>query len=118
MKKNDWILLGIVFAVAACFFGIWLLKPESEKKQVEVTVDKKFYGTYRLDEDQTIDISGMNVLVIENGHVKMKEASCPDLLCVHHKAIAKDGESIICLPNKIVVTIRGEEENTVDAMTN
>ena len=32
MKKNDWILLGIVFAVAACFFGIWLLKPESEKK--------------------------------------------------------------------------------------
>ena len=118
MKKNDWILLGIVFAVAACFFGIWLLKPESEKKQVEVTVDKKFYGTYRLDEDQTIDISGMNVLVIENGQVKMKEASCPDLLCVHHKAISKDGESIICLPNKVVVEVDSKENSQLDGITN
>ena len=48
----------------------------------------------------------------------MEEADCPDLLCVHQKAISKEGESIICLPNKVVVTIRGGEETELDAVTN
>lgn len=118
MKKNDWILVGIVLLAAGGIFLFQFLKPDTEKKQVVITVDKELYGTYDLNEDQKINIAGTNVLEIKDGQVKMKEADCPDLLCVHHKKIAKDGESIICLPNKIVVTIRGEEESTVDAVTN
>ncbi|MCU6746633.1 MULTISPECIES: NusG domain II-containing protein [Lachnospiraceae] len=118
MKKNDWFLVGMVLLTASGFFLFQFLKPDNENKQVVITVDKELYGIYDLEEEQKIDIEGMNVLEIKEGQVKMQEADCPDLLCVHHKAISKEGESIICLPNKVVVTIRGEEESNVDAMTN
>ena len=44
----------------------------------------------------------------------MEWAECPDQICVKHRAIFREGESIICLPNEIVVTIRGGEEPEVD----
>ena len=44
----------------------------------------------------------------------MEDADCPDQICVNHRAISRDGESIICLPNQTVVTIRGGEKPEVD----
>ncbi len=118
MKKNDWILIGIVILIAAVFFLFQTFKPKSGAQVVEITVDGEIYGTYDLDEEQTIEINGTNTLTIEDGKAQMEEADCPDLLCVHQKAISKEGESIICLPNKVVVTIRGGEETELDAVTN
>jgi hypothetical protein len=54
--------------------------------------------------------------VIENNTARIKEADCPDELCVHQKEISKTGESIICLPHKLVIRISGGEEKEVDAM--
>ena len=48
----------------------------------------------------------------------MESADCPDQICVRQKAISKEGESIICLPNKVVVSIVGGEEKELDAVTN
>ena len=45
-------------------------------------------------------------------------ADCPDKLCVHQKAVSRDGESIICLPNKVVVSIEGGEDREMDAVAN
>ena len=33
----------------------------------------------------------------------MIRADCPDQLCVKQKAVSKNKESIICLPNKVVI---------------
>jgi hypothetical protein len=41
----------------------------------------------------------------------MTQADCPDKLCVHQKAISATGETIVCLPNKVVVEIAGETED-------
>jgi len=49
--------------------------------------------------------SGKNVLVIENGEASIKSATCPDKICVSHRKISKSGETIVCLPNKVVVEI-------------
>ena len=40
----------------------------------------------------------------------MTSADCPDHLCVKQKVISKEGESIICLPNKVVVTVKKRHE--------
>lgn len=50
-----------------------------------------------------------NVILCQNGEVQMTESSCPDLICVHHRAIGMAGENIICLPHKIVIEIIGGE---------
>ena len=56
-----------------------------------------------------------NTLVIENGTAQVIEASCPDQICVRQGAIQYEGESIVCLPHKLVVTVEGGETNDVDA---
>lgn len=116
MKKNDFILIGIILLLAFSFLGYQFLKGKDDSAEVLVTVDGKAYGTYDLASDQTVDINGTNTLVIQDGQADMKDADCPDKLCVHQKAISRDGESIICLPNKIVVTIEGGKESELDAV--
>lgn len=122
MKKNDWLLLIFVIAVAGIFLGIHFLKPEQAVKEVEIHVDGELYGRYNLEEEQEIRINDTNLVQISEGAVKMVWASCPDQICVHHTSISRDGESIICLPNKIVVSVEGAEHTSdaegLDAVSN
>ena len=57
---------------------------------------------------------GSNVLVIEDGQAWLSEANCPDLLCVRQGRIHYAGQSIICLPNRLTVTVEGGESDGVD----
>ena len=55
---------------------------------------------------------------IRDGKASITQASCPDLLCVHQGAVSRQGESIICLPNEVVVEIiAAKEEATYDALS-
>ena len=114
MKKNDWILAAAIFFVAVLTFGLQLLKTTDEYSEVEIQVNGELYGRYRLEQDQEIDVNDKNKVLIKDGKVRMEDADCPDQICVSHRAISRDGESIICLPNQTVVTIRGGEEPEVD----
>jgi hypothetical protein len=67
-------------------------------------------ATYELslDQDSTTVITstlGTNTVVVEGGRVHVEEASCPGGDCVEHDPIAHVGETIICLPNHLVITI-------------
>ena len=75
---------------------------------VEVRVDGEIQGIYSLSENQTIEINGTgghNTLIIENGKALMKDADCPDQLCVRQGEISLKGQSIICLPHKVAAEI-------------
>lgn len=79
---------------------------------VVVTVDGEVYGTYSLNEDRTVEIvsdNGYNILVIKDGKAYVSEASCPDGVCSDHKPIRYIGATIVCLPNKVVVSIEQNE---------
>lgn len=77
-------------------------------------------GSMRSGREQEIPIvqDGVttNVLTIRDGRADMTEADCPDKLCVHQKAISKNHEMIVCLPNKVVVEVTGSEENGFDSI--
>ena len=47
----------------------------------------------------------------------MEEATCPDKLCIKQKTISKDNESIICLPNKVAVTVTSKSESDIDVIS-
>lgn len=120
MKRNDWILAAGVIVAAVLILGFQLLMNlsfDQDQALVSVTVDGDDFGTYRLDEDQTVDIDGMNTLLIEEGTARMKEADCPDQICVHHREISRNGESIICLPNQVVVSVVSSEDSELDGVT-
>ena len=119
LKKKDWILIIVIIVVAAGAYVSNYFLRDSGSGNVVVKVDGQLEGTYSLREDRIIEINhGSNVLQIKNGEAKMLEADCPDLLCVYHNAISANGESIICLPNKVFVEIRSKEKSDIDALTN
>ena len=82
---------------------------------VEITVDGTVVATYSLFEDGTYTLNGgTNAIVIEGARVYMIHSDCPDHTCERTGKIKYVGQSIICLPNKLSVTIVGEAEDAVD----
>ena len=74
---------------------------------VSVSVGGEEVAVYPLDIDARYAINGgTNTLVIKDGEAYMESASCPDKICVNYGKIRLMGESIICRPNKVVVTVR------------
>ena len=116
--KNDIILVGIIaFAAALLWLGIYLTR--SEGTYIRVAVDGELFGEYPLNTDVEIrigDETSYNMLIIENGEASIAEASCPDKLCVHQGKIQYDGQSIVCLPNKLVIEVIGGEKSEYDVV--
>lgn len=46
----------------------------------------------------------------------MEYADCPDQICVKHAEISKSGSSIVCLPNKVVITVHGDKNSMPDGV--
>lgn len=116
MKKNDWIMIAVVIVIAAAFMGFHFWGKSSGNGRVEVQVDGEEYGSYPLYSELTVEINDTNRLTIVDGTAEMEWAACPDQICVHHKRISRDGESIICLPNRVVISIVDGEEPELDAV--
>lgn len=111
-------MVAAVIVIASAFIGFHFFGKNSGNGWVEVQVDGEVYGSYPLHREQTIEINDTNLLTVVNGAAEMKRASCPDQVCVHHKEISRNGESIICLPNKVVISIVDGEEPELDAVAN
>ena len=117
--KNDVIFISFlaVFCIAVC---VWVYKGGAvEGSNIKITVDGKEYGIYSLLEEQTITIhegENLNIIEIKGGKAYMQDASCPDQLCVDQNEISFDKESIICLPNKVVITVISDVESDLDGI--
>lgn len=65
---------------------------------------------YDSEPDLTLTVpegASYNLLSVSSSGVSMEAADCPDQICVHHIPIMREGESIICLPHRLVVEIKG-----------
>ena len=88
-----------------------MLALRSEGGAAVVTVNGKPYASLPLDKDAELIIQGedggYNILVIKDGEAYIREADCPDKICVKHRRISYSGETIVCLPNGVSVKIEG-----------
>ncbi len=114
LRKADLILFAGVLAVGVVLAAVLLLR-SSGGSAAQVRVAGAVTASYPLDEDAAYTITGVNggtnLLVIEDGSARIEEASCPDGVCVHTGRVRRDGQSIVCLPNQVVVEIVSGAEN-------
>ena len=108
--RNDIFFIGAVLLAAAVIgMGLYLFRGNGDT--VEVTVNGKPYGKFSLSQDITEDIytgekgDQLNRLIIRDGKAFVETATCPDGICAAHRAIFRNGESIVCLPNRVVITV-------------
>ena len=84
---------------------------------VAVQIDGKVAMELPLDKDRSLVLGEgehTNTLVIRDGKAQVVEASCPDKICVGQGAIQYTGESIVCLPHKLVITVQGGPSSDID----
>ena len=122
--KNDVILIGggLVLALVVYLVMTFFQGQATHNAKAVVTIDGEMYGSYSLSVEREVKIEladgSYNLLVIHDGKADITEASCPDGICVNHRAVNKQSQSIVCLPNKVVVEIESGEEPELDAITN
>lgn len=111
-RRNDIILVALVIAIAAT--GLILLNIfKTEGSFVAVKIDGKETARYPLSVNTEVVIetenNGKNTLVIEDGKAFVKDVNCPDKICEGHSKISYKGETIVCLPHKVVIEIVADE---------
>lgn len=107
IKKAD-VVLSAAVAFAAVALLIFNILSYKGGKTAVITVDGELFGRYSLQSDQTVEIKsglGSNTVSIKNGAVTVEAADCPDGYCVSHVSIGKSGETIVCLPHRLVIEI-------------
>ncbi len=129
----------IILAVVLLILGLgspFLLRTETtEEKLVVITMSGEEIGSYPLSENRTVAVTEdglreigknyarplgpndeiLNLVVIENGSVRVAEASCKGRDCVNMGPISKEGQVIACLPHRLLIGIAGAGE-TPDAV--
>ena len=104
VKKADVILLIFIIISALIILSVFIFIPKTSGNTLIISVDNKEYLRAPLNKDAVIELES-NTVVIKNGEAYMKEAECRDKICVNSGKISKKGESIICLPAKVILFI-------------
>jgi hypothetical protein len=111
--RNDIILLVCILLIA--IIGLVVLNATKEPgATVRVLVDGVETERYSINDNLQKEIVteyGKNILVIKDGKVSISDADCPDLVCAKHREISSGGETIVCLPHKLVIEIMSETED-------
>lgn len=117
--KNDLLLLGVLLCVCIAVLLVFSFGKGKAGATVVVTVDGKEYGRYDLTKEQKVPIYNdqgevTNTLLIRDHKADMIDADCRDLLCVKQKAVDRSGETIVCLPNRVVVSVENDSQDALD----
>ncbi len=109
--KADLILFSVIIVLALGLFWVEKSRTFQDGTTVVISLNGETYAEVALSGSKKVEIpvDGFLTVVIEDGEVYVTDSTCPDGLCEKSGAISKSGESIVCLPNGVVVKITSDE---------
>ena len=115
-KKRDIVLAAVLLILGIT--GVLIVKYGLKSgKTADIYIDDKLVQTIDMsvDDEYTFQTDkGSNTVEVRNGAVSMKSADCPDKVCVRMGTKNRNGETITCLPHKLVIEVHGGQEQEVD----
>lgn len=118
-RKNDvWIVLLFVIIAVATALGYHFAANNDETGKIAViSLDGQIIKKINLDsltEPLKIEIDGhyRQVIYAEPGRICFGESECPHKSCVKMGWISERGSSAVCLPNRVIIKIEGDFEET------
>ena len=116
MKKGDY----FISAILILFFIISLyltnpLREASKNLRAVVRLNGEIHSTYKLTDNykKNVEIKsklGYNILEIDCKKLRITDSDCKDKLDVKQGYISSAGQSIVCLPHKMIITIEGDTD--------
>ena len=108
-NKKDLLFITAILLAAGLAFLFFRPQPSESLSRAEISVDGKAVMELDLSEDQVLTVDGAgggyNRIQVRGGAVSVLEASCPDKVCVHTGTVRYPGETIVCLPNRMIITV-------------
>lgn len=121
MKRGDVVIL--ILALLLCAAPLLMLLPApSVPTRAVVRQNGTVLCTLPLEADAEKEIlspdgSGFNRVRVQSGTVCIADADCPDRTCVRMGAISRAGETLVCLPHRLTITLEGAAGSALDAVT-
>lgn len=108
------VALTVAVLAVACAWTVWGGQDESGALTAVVSVDGVETERLALEEaERTIQAGGYTLrLRLTETEVWVESSDCPTQDCVHTEHISRSGQSIVCLPARVIVRLEGGE--TVD----
>ncbi|MBQ3816943.1 MAG: NusG domain II-containing protein [Clostridia bacterium] len=102
-KKGDIIVFICILAAGIALIILTLIKTQG--KTVVITENGNEVYTGSLYFNKEVELRG-NTVVIKSGRAFVSKADCKNQICVNSPEISKKGETIVCLPNKVIVEVK------------
>ncbi|WP_027623276.1 NusG domain II-containing protein [Clostridium lundense] len=126
MKKGDKIIfISILVIITLGFAGTFVYKNYMKShdkialiKQDGKVIDKINLTNFTGTKEMTIKTNDghFNKILIEKDKISITDADCPDRVCVKTGPISQPGDTVVCLPHKLMITIEGtKEKGEIDA---
>lgn len=116
ITRADLWVIGLLLLLSASLF--FLLRGTEQGERVSVYVGNELYAELSLTAgEQTLPVqteNGTLLLSIDDGGVCVLHADCPDAVCVRTGKISRKGESIVCVPLGVCITVG---DGTLDGVT-
>lgn len=120
-KKLDFIIIAVLMILSflpEIILGASVGKGLSNT-YAEITVSGKLYKTIPLAQhrgEEVIEIKtklGSNIIQIKDNKIGIIEADCPDQVCMNPEYIEKPGQSLVCLPHRVMIEVKGMAEDDI-----
>lgn len=115
----DKVLIGVV--LLAIGINIWWIFKSNKAEIVEIQTPEAIKRVTLSDRPQTVSIYGAlgtTTIEIKEKKVRVVSSTCPQKMCVKMGWRVKNGDTIVCVPNKIVVKIvSARQKQKIDAIT-
>ncbi len=111
--RNDGILAAVIIIIAVAVL-LFMKLTKVQGNSAVVKIDGVETQRLSLEENIEFEIKtgkndeNYNVLVIKDGKASIVDADCPDGICEEYRPVSYVGETIICLPHKVVIEIVGD----------
>ena len=117
------VVLLVVILAAACALAVWNRSNDAGDLTAVVTVDGTEAERIPLkdfpDLERTYSGNGYTLRVsLSPEGIRVEEADCPTQDCVHTGHISRGGQSIVCLPARVIIQLEGgaQVDTGVDAV--
>ena len=110
VSKLDWILAVLILAASVVIFLSLSGKGSQAGASALVYRDGTLAGSYDLSHDRVVtqEAGGHTIqLEISAGRIRIVDSDCPRQICTHAGWISRPNQTIVCVPNKILVEIKG-----------
>ena len=116
----DLCVYGAILLLAAAIFAVFAAAPAGAVARVYR--DGELIAEHPLDAPGLFEVAGSEgalALQVQDGAIRVVSSGCPDQTCVHTAAASRAGQSIVCLPNRVLIKVEGgapESGKGVDAV--